>query len=43
MTTTDSPTIARFMRSDLLRTLFGVPIPEDHQQRIDRYTAELTD
>src|SRR5438067_5343099 len=23
-------------------TLFGQPIPRDHQQRIDRYTAELT-
>ncbi len=26
-----------------LFTLFGVPIPADHQARIDRYTAELTD
>jgi putative membrane-bound dehydrogenase-like protein len=24
-------------------TLFGMPIPQDQQQRIDRYTAELTD
>jgi putative membrane-bound dehydrogenase-like protein len=24
-------------------TLFGQPIPDDHQQRIDRYTADLTD
>jgi len=24
-------------------TLFGMPIPKDHQERIDRYTAELTD
>jgi putative membrane-bound dehydrogenase-like protein len=24
-------------------TLFGQPIPDDHQQHIDRYTAELTD
>jgi putative membrane-bound dehydrogenase-like protein len=24
-------------------TLFGMPIPEDQQRRIDRYTAELTD
>src|SRR5262249_1060920 len=24
-------------------TLFGQPIPKDHQARIDRYTAELTD
>lgn len=26
-----------------LFTLFGVPIPPEHQARIDRYTAELTD
>lgn len=26
-----------------LTTLFGVPVPPDHQTRIDRYTAELTD
>ncbi|HEY7311629.1 MAG TPA: PVC-type heme-binding CxxCH protein [Gemmataceae bacterium] len=24
-------------------TLFGMPIPKDHQEHIDRYTAELTD
>jgi putative membrane-bound dehydrogenase-like protein len=24
-------------------TLFGLPIPDDHQQHIDRYTGELTD
>ncbi|HEV3116295.1 MAG TPA: neutral/alkaline non-lysosomal ceramidase N-terminal domain-containing protein, partial [Gemmataceae bacterium] len=24
-------------------TLFGMPIPADHQERIDRYTRELTD
>jgi putative membrane-bound dehydrogenase-like protein len=24
-------------------TLFGLPIPKDHQERIDRYTAELTE
>ncbi len=24
-------------------TLFGMPIPEDHQKRIDRYSRELTD
>jgi Neutral/alkaline non-lysosomal ceramidase, N-terminal len=24
-------------------TLFGLPIPEDHQARIDRYTGEFTD
>jgi putative membrane-bound dehydrogenase-like protein len=24
-------------------TLFGQPIPKEHQERIDRYTAELTD
>ncbi len=24
-------------------TMFGEPIPDDHQARIDRYTAELTD
>ena len=26
-----------------LTTLFGVPVPPEHQQRIDRYTAELLD
>ncbi|MBI4601778.1 MAG: dehydrogenase, partial [Planctomycetes bacterium] len=26
-----------------LETLFGVPVPPDHQERIDRYTRELTD
>ena len=27
----------------MLRTLFGVPIPEAHQKNIDRYTRELTE
>ena len=27
----------------VLRTLFGVPIPEAHQENIDRYTRELTE
>ncbi len=29
--------------SGVLRTLFGVPIPEAHQANIDRYTRELTE
>ena len=29
--------------SGVLRTLFGVPIPEAHQENIDRYTRELTE
>ena len=29
--------------SGVLRTLFGVPIPEAHQENIDRYTRQLTD
>jgi putative membrane-bound dehydrogenase-like protein len=31
------------MLKDVAPTLFGQPIPKDHQARIDRYTAELTD
>ncbi len=31
------------MLKGILPTLFGQPIPEDHQKRIDRYTKELTD
>ncbi len=31
------------MLDGVLRTLFGEPIPDDHRQRIARYTAELTD
>ncbi len=31
------------MLKNVAPTLFSVPIPADHQQRIDRYTAELTD
>jgi putative membrane-bound dehydrogenase-like protein len=31
------------MLTGFLPTLFGQPIPKDHQQRIDRYTADLTD
>src|SRR5262249_20209630 len=31
------------MVKGMLPTLFGVPIPKEHQERIDRYTAELLD
>ncbi|HEV2949898.1 MAG TPA: neutral/alkaline non-lysosomal ceramidase N-terminal domain-containing protein [Gemmataceae bacterium] len=31
------------MLKGMLATLFGVPIPKDHQERIDRYTAEFAD
>lgn len=31
------------MLTQVAPTLFGMPIPSDHQQRIDRYTRELTD
>ncbi len=31
------------MLSGVCPTLFGVPIPADHQKHIDRYTRELTD
>src|SRR5207248_5274328 len=31
------------MLKSMLATLFGQPIPKDHQERIDRYTAEFTD
>ncbi|HEY1381023.1 MAG TPA: neutral/alkaline non-lysosomal ceramidase N-terminal domain-containing protein, partial [Gemmataceae bacterium] len=31
------------MVAGYLRTLFGTPIPPEHQQHIDRYTAELLD
>jgi putative membrane-bound dehydrogenase-like protein len=31
------------MLRNVAPTLFSVPIPEDHQERIDRYTTELTD
>jgi putative membrane-bound dehydrogenase-like protein len=31
------------MVSGYLRTLFGTPIPRDHQQHIERYTADLLD
>jgi putative membrane-bound dehydrogenase-like protein len=31
------------MLSGVCPTLFGVPIPADHQKHIDRYTEELTD
>jgi putative membrane-bound dehydrogenase-like protein len=31
------------MVSGYLRTLFGTPIPQDHQKHIERYTAELLD
>ena len=29
--------------SGVLRTMFGVPVPEAHQENIDRYTRELTE
>ncbi len=31
------------MLSNACPTLFGVPIPKDHQEHIDRYTKEFTD
>jgi putative membrane-bound dehydrogenase-like protein len=31
------------MLKGMLGTLFGVPIPKEHQDRIERYTAEFTD
>jgi putative membrane-bound dehydrogenase-like protein len=31
------------MISGVAPTLFGMPIPKEHQEHIDRYTAELTD
>jgi putative membrane-bound dehydrogenase-like protein len=31
------------MLKGMLATLFGMPIPKEHQERIDRYTAEFTD
>ena len=31
------------MLKDVCPTLFGVPIPPEHQERIDRYTKELAD
>src|SRR5260370_30510438 len=31
------------MLKGMLATLFGQPIPKDHQERIDQYTAEFTD
>jgi hypothetical protein len=31
------------MLNGMLATLFGQPIPKDHQERINRYTAEFTD
>ncbi len=31
------------MLTGVAPTLFGMPIPKEHQQHIDRYTAELTD
>ncbi len=31
------------MLKDVCPTLFGLPIPREHQEHIDRYTAELTD
>jgi hypothetical protein len=31
------------MLKDVCPTLFGVPIPPEHQKNIDRYTRELAD
>src|SRR5262249_46339482 len=31
------------MLTNACPTLFGVPIPKDHQEHIDRYTKELTE
>ena len=31
------------MLAEVLPTMFGAPVPPDQQQRIDRYTRELTD
>ena len=31
------------MLTNVCPTLFGVPIPPEHQKNIDRYTQELTD
>src|SRR4051794_3245079 len=31
------------MLGGVLQTLFGQPIPKEHQEHIDRYTSELTD
>jgi putative membrane-bound dehydrogenase-like protein len=31
------------MLKGMLSTLFGMPIPKEHQERIDRYTAEFLD
>ena len=31
------------MLSGVLATMFGAPVPPDQQQRIDKYTHELTD
>src|SRR5947209_11246764 len=31
------------MLGGILSTLFGMPVPPEHQRHIDRYTAELTD
>ena len=31
------------MLSGVLATMFGAPVPPDQQQRIDKYTRELTD
>src|SRR5713101_5644575 len=31
------------MLKGIVPTLFGLPVPKDHQERIDRYTTEFTD
>src|SRR5438552_1076099 len=43
LTVTATHTHTAPMLKGVAPTLFGQPIPRDHQQRIDRYTAELTD
>src|SRR6266446_2248683 len=43
LSVTASHTHTAPMLKGMLATLFGQPIPKEHQERIDRYTAELTD
>jgi len=43
LSVTASHTHTAPMLKGMLATLFGMPIPKDHQDRIDRYTAEFTD
>ena len=43
LTITATHTHTAPMLKDVCPTLFGVPIPADHEANIDRYTAEFTD